>query len=102
MLTEKLPNGGRYIQSFNIIKESLVTKYGEPVEDIISNFVDQSRVDNVGESSALEYGYVAYKTTWDTEETEILLGMLSTNYEVQITIAYTDKNTEKEVDTNGL
>lgn len=94
--------GKQYILQYNQIKESLIEKYGTPYEDEILPLVDQDTIDMAGESDALEYGYVAYRCQWNTGSSDIMLGMMSQNYDIKIVITYKDKNYQFENNTDGL
>lgn len=94
--------GSQYISQYNILKKSLTEKYGEPYEDEIIPLETQSLIDTAGESKALEYGYVAYRTRWTTDNSDIILGMISKNYDPAIIIKYDDVNYAFNANTDGL
>ncbi len=102
VITDTFTNGGQYINAYENLKGAITEKYGEPTEDLIIPFVKQSQIDYSGESNALEYGYVAYSTTWNTDTTEIQLGMLSENYKIDIVLQYKDIGYEEKANTDGL
>lgn len=93
---------GVYISDYNNLKNKLTELYGEPVSDEIIPLTDQSQIDYTGEENSLKFGYTAYKTIWNTETTEILLGMQSQNYQVYTMLAYTDINYEEDLSESGL
>ena len=95
-------NPGQYIQAYYSLKDTLIEIYGDPIEDTIIPMETQSLIENAGESRALEFGYVAYRARWETDTTKILIGMSAQNYEVNLIIAYTDKNYEDDVKDSGL
>lgn len=80
----------------------LIKKYGEPYEDEIISLKDQKMIDMAGPADALEYGYVVYRAQWETETTDIMLGMMAERYEVGLLISYTDKNYEEDINDTGL
>lgn len=93
--------GGRYILAYDTVKEELTKKYGDPFNDAITALTDQSLIDYAGPAQALEYGYVAYNSQWETDTSDIQLGMYALNYEIQFALIYTDKTYESSED-NGL
>lgn len=98
----KFSNAGQYIPVYNDLKEMLIKKYGEPYEDEIISLKDQKMIDMAGPADALEYGYVVYRARWETETTDIMLGMMAERYEVGLLISYTDKNYEEDINDTGL
>lgn len=95
-------NAGQYIPAYDDLKSMLTQKYGEPYEDEIIPLTKQSQIDYAGPASSLEYGYVVYRCQWETNTTNILLGMSAENYEVKLLILYTDKNYEADINNSGL
>lgn len=95
-------NAGQYIPAYNDLKSMLTQKYGEPYEDQIIPLTKQSQIDYAGPASSLEYGYVVYRSQWETDTTNILLGMSAENYEVKLLILYADKNYEADINDSGL
>ncbi len=95
-------SAGQYISAYNALKSELNKKYGTPSEDEIINFEQDSLIEMAGASRALEYGYVAYRARWETSTTNIMLGMMSENYEVCIVLNYTDKNYTDESQAEGI
>lgn len=95
-------NAGQYIPVYDDLKSMLTQKYGEPYEDEIIPLANQSQIDYAGPSRSLEYGYVVYRSQWETDTTNILLGMSAENYEVKLLILYTDKNYEADINDSGL
>lgn len=95
-------NAGQYIPVYEDLKSMLTQKYGEPYEDEIIPLTKQSQIDYTGPAHSLEYGYVVYRSQWETDTTNILLGMSAENYEVKLLILYTDKNYEEDIDDSGL
>lgn len=95
-------NAGQYIPVYDALKNMLTQKYGNPYEDEIIPLAKQKQIDYAGPASALEYGYVVYRSQWETDTTNIMLGMSAENYEVKLLISYTDKNYEPDVNDSGL
>lgn len=80
------------ISIYNSLKETLVEKYGEPEQDQIVKTVDQSLINTVGESKALECGYILYGANWETQKTNIRIMLGAPDSEMTLIIAYTDPN----------
>lgn len=95
-------NEGQYISSYESMKELLIKKYGTPASDEIIPMEEQDMIDYVGPASALNYGYVTYRTMWYDGDTEIGMIMYSENYDVNWGIVYSDKNYEKDIEDYGI
>ncbi len=98
----KYSSGGQFITAYNSLKNTLTKKYGEPYEDEIFNNENQSLIEHAGPSSALKYGYVTYIAQWKTDDSEILIGMMSVDYKIGLVISYTDINYEPDINDSGL
>lgn len=92
--------GALYISEYNILKESLSSKYGSPEIDEIKKL--SKLADYADEGMALELGYTMYQTKWKVENTEILLAMISQTDDVIIILNYSDVNHGKVHNTEGL
>lgn len=98
--TDTYTQGAIYISHYNILKESLISKYGEPEFDEVTKL---SRLaDYADEGGALTLGYTAYMTKWTVDNTEILLAMMNQTGDIGIMIYYTDINHEEIHNTEGL
>lgn len=95
-------SGGQFISTYNSLKESLTKKYGNPTHDKIIPYQKESLIEYAGSSKALEYGYVSYAASWETDDTLIILGLSSQNYEIGLTLQYLDKNYEPDINDSGL
>ena len=95
-------NAGQYIPAYDNLKEMLTKKYGQPYEDEIIPLGEQDLIDMFGPAKALEYGYVVYRARWETGTTDVMIGMMGENYEVDLFISYTDKNYEEDINDTGL
>lgn len=95
-------NAGQYIPVYNTLKDMLTKIYGTPLEDTIIPLETQDLIDMAGESKALEYGYVVYRAMWQTSTTDIMIGMMAQDYDVNLLITYTDKNYEENINNSGL
>lgn len=84
-------NAGQYIPVYNVLKENLIKKYGEPTVDMIIPLADERLIEMAGDASALEYGYVQYGAVWETSSSVIQLMMGAQNYDITLGIQYTDK-----------
>lgn len=97
MCTSEYTTGGQYINAYNSWLEALTEKYGDPDDDSgIRTTESQDLIDMAGESKALEYGYTAYVAYWDTEKTDIRLGLTSENYEMALGLYYTDASYQED------
>lgn len=100
--TEEYSNGMYYINNYNALKDTLKSKYGEPVSDETIKMEKDSLIEAAGEAKALEYGYVLYRVIWETDDTQIMMALMSQNYDIKWFIQYTDMNYEAEPNTAGL
>lgn len=100
--TDTYSNPGQYISQYESIKKQLKKKYGKPKSDEVIPLAEQSLIDAAGEGQALEFGYVTYKAVWKKGDTDITLGMVATNYQITILIAYQNNTIEAPVDDTGL
>lgn len=94
--------GGQYINAYYDLQSKLKSLYGEPIEDEIYKFEDDMSIELAGESSALTYGYVKYRTVWNTGDVEIALGTFSENYQENLVITYSDPNYVEDLSKSGL
>ena len=103
VINEEYSNAGQYIPQYNSLRDSLKEKYGEADEDTIIPLERQNLIDIAGDASALQYGYVVYRATWnDYNGTKIMIGMQSQNFKVGTVIMYTDVNYKEDVNNSGL
>lgn len=93
-------NPGQYIVAHNSLKDQLTEKYGQPIASDIIKLNDERLIDMAGPADALKFGYVDYKSIWNTDSTYIGLNMDAENYEVMLQILYMDKNHEDSIDQN--
>lgn len=93
---------GIYISDFNNLKENLTKLYGTPISDEILPLTSQSQIDYTGPENSLKFGYTAYRTIWNTNSTEMMLGMQSQDYKVSTVLTYTDINYEEDLSESGL
>lgn len=92
--------GHSYIREYNSLKDSLIAKYGEPITDKVVKY--SSSADYIDEGQALELGFTTYVAVWENDTTEITLGLVSENYEIEMLLRYKDINHEKIYNTEGL
>ena len=102
-INESHSNESLYIDDYNKLKSALTDKYGEPTYDLEHWDNDTHKkyyADNKGD--ALCYGYLKYGSSWDTETTDIFLGMSADNYEVFTGLYYSSLTiTPNEPDYSG-
>ncbi len=99
-LTTTYSNASFYITSYETLKDSLTEKYGKPSSDKIKKI--SSLAQYADADVALQLGYSVYQTVWNTETTEVSLGMLNDGSGISIVISYTDPNHEEVKNTSGL
>jgi hypothetical protein len=99
-LTDTHTQGSMYITDYNILKDALTSVYGTPTSDVVKNLNSAASATDAG--SALEYGWRAYRTIWETETTTIDILLGADNYEIMLYIGYEDKNHEEVINTSGL
>ena len=95
-------NGWRYISAYDEIKSMLLEVYGDPIVDKIHYVYGESLTDFMDDVLALEAGYTVYAAQWETNTTEILLGMFAENYDINFLLTYEDINYEEPKDYSGL
>lgn len=107
LFTEEHKDASLYIEDFDQIKEALSEVYGKPKLDA-SNWVDEPSGTILEEQlgSMVVKGNLTYYAQWETDQTDIKLGMYGKNGEVTIGLTYTSKEyveLEKsyEADTTG-
>lgn len=95
-------NGQIYISTYDKLKSMLIDIYGDPIEDKVVYRYGESSSDFFDDVLSLEAGYTTYAAQWETNTTEILLGMYSKNYEIFLALIYEDINHEEPKDYSGL
>ena len=99
-LTDSYNEGSMYISIFNTLKDGLTEKYGTPTIDKKNKL--SSLANYTDDGTALQLGYVVYATKWNTDTTDVSLGMLSVNYEISILMDYVDPTHAEVKNTTGL
>lgn len=92
---------GQWKKDYDNFKKSLTAKYGKPDTSTVVNNVDQNLIDAAG-SHALEYGYVTYLSEWKKGRTIIRLGLTSQEYQICLSVIYSDKNHKDDPNDSGL
>lgn len=95
-------NGQIYISTYDKLKSMLIDIYGDPIEDKVVYRYGESSSDFFDDVLSLEAGYTTYAAQWETNTTEILLGMYSKNYEIFLVLIYEDISYEEPKDYSGL
>jgi len=93
-----------FITDFKMIEEELTNKYGKPSEQF-ENWKDDLYKDDPSDwGMAIKVGDLTYISTWEIQETEIVLILSGDNFKVNLFLQYTDTVEEKNVkkDTSGL
>jgi hypothetical protein len=93
-LIEKHSNKNSYISDFNTLKESLIKKYGKSKNDKVYWLNDLYKDDYSHWGMAISIGHLSYYTTWETDETTIILYLTGDNYQINLGIEYTSKKLE--------
>lgn len=99
-LTTTYSTASLYITSYETLKDSLTEKYGKPSSDEVRKISSLAKYADA--DTALQLGYSVYQTVWNTETTEVSLGMLNDGSGISILISYTDPNHEEVKNTSGL
>lgn len=94
--------GGKYIETYENLKNTIIKLYGEPIVDGIAKYKSQDLIDGFGPEYSLENGWVAYRTEWIMDNTKISMGMSSENNEIMLGILYADLNYEPDINDSGL
>ena len=102
MTNEKHTNDNLYISDYNKLKEALTLKYGNPNTDKTIWLNDLFKGDTSGYGLAVSIGHLVYKSTWETERTDIVMVLGGDNYDIAHAIVYTDKNHVEVSNTTGL
>lgn len=84
--------GNKYISAYDLWKTSLTKSYGTPIEDDVDNSESNSLVNTAGPGRALQYGYLTYSASWETDVTEVKMSCKATEQRVELTVTYNDKD----------
>lgn len=99
-ITDTFTNGSYYISAYNTIKDGLTSKYGSAEFDKKQKL--SSLADYTDDGTAVQLGYVIYRTEWTTETTKISLNLANLNHEMTFILVYTDLNYQESANTTGL
>jgi hypothetical protein len=77
-----------YISDFDSLKSALTIKYGEPTDDKTIWKNSLYRDDKEEWGLAISIGHLYYYTSWKTDTTEISLGLIGDNFEINFFIDY--------------
>lgn len=100
--SEKHSNDFSYISDFETIKELLVEKYGEPVEDDEAWLNDLFKDDPMDYGLAVAAGHLIYRVIWETSDTQITLLLTGDNYDIMHFISYSPLGYEVKTDNSRL
>ena len=97
---EEHTNKNLYLEDYEQFKESLIEKYGQPSED--EEFWRSNLYrDNPGDyGMAVAVGDLVKRTTWETDNTKIVLGITGDNFEIGVVIVYFSKEITPPTDNN--
>ena len=81
-----------YIDDYYELQNLLASKYNQPIlnEAVWKNNLFQNNRLKYG--AAISLGHLIYISKWETEKTNVMLSLTGDNYEVQLSILYSDKN----------
>jgi len=99
-ITDTFTNGSYYISAYDTIKDGLTSKYGSAEFDKKQKV--SSLADYTDDGTAVQLGYVIYRTEWTTETTKISLNLANLNNEMTFILVYTDLNYQESANTTGL
>lgn len=93
ILQEDHSNETLFIEDYEVIKNSLAKKFGEPFldyEDWDNDAHEEYYQDSKGD--ALCYGYLSYVTFFENDRTEVVLEMSADNYDVKTMVTFNSKD----------
>jgi hypothetical protein len=103
LFTDEYTTDYFYITTFESLVEALTDKYGEPYYKLDGWFDDYYKNDKTKWGLAVVLGDLGFLYSWETNNTNIDLTMMSEKYKVFLTITYEDKNhTEEKEPMKGL
>lgn len=94
--------GGTGRGIYGSFEDVLTELYGKPEIDEIIPLTSQRLIDAAGANTAIELGYVAYRTVWETDTTRIEMILGTYDYVMGIYISYTDINYQTNPEKSGL
>jgi hypothetical protein len=89
VVTAEHSNKTAYLSDFDSLKEMLTKKYGEPAQDNVYWKNDLYRDDYSEWGMAVSIGHLSFFTTWDMDETTVILALNGDNFEINLNIEYT-------------
>jgi hypothetical protein len=98
-LNESHTSASMYISDYNSLKDILTLKYGAPYDSGVRKDDIAAYTDDAG---ALQLGLSVYRTLWETDTTEIMLGMMRDNWEYIVIIGYESKKIQPLTNTDGF
>ena len=88
---EEYSNRNDYISDYDSVKNTLREKYGSPKSTEI-NWRDDSYKDKPPKYGlAVGLGHLIYRSTWETDSTDIILSLAGGNYEIELVVHYRSK-----------
>lgn len=91
MINEEHTNPTDYISDFKKLKDSLISKYGNPVIDDEIWKDDLYKDDPSDWGMAILTGDLIYKAVWDTDDTAIMVILQGDNFHKTFAVAYESK-----------
>lgn len=84
----KHANKTLYINDYETLKEILIEKYGTPSTDRTVWYDDLYRDDPEDWGLAVSIGHLAYVSQWETNPTNVSLGLIGDNFDITLGVTY--------------
>ena len=97
MIMEKHTNQNDYIDDYNMLKSTLIKKYGEPVTDKTLWKNDLFKDDYSDWGTAISLGHLVYGAQWLDEKNMIFCYLKGDNYKIELGIVYKSIELQDEV-----
>lgn len=91
MFNEQHTNDSLYIINYAKVKDALIAKYGQPIEDEVIWKRSLYKDDPEKHGFAVSIGDLALSAKWETPETEIQLALWGDNYKINMFAVYKSK-----------
>ena len=87
----------RFVNDFETLKDSLIKKYGKPLESNRHFFSETYEDSYTDWGMALSTGELSFFTTWIVNQTKIMLALYGDNYEVSFILSYSGTEYEGSI-----
>lgn len=102
MLDKVYTNKNSYIEDYLLVKNDLISKYGNPTDDAVLWLNDLFKDDYQDWGLAVSVGHLRYQTKWYTDNTEIDNLLTGNDYKIDLAISYKSRNIEPPKIKSGL